>query len=141
MEYTHRGAYNKLFKRGNRMLPSEKDDKVYNALCVGMSLEDAYIYAGATPEEIRLDKADEHNQGRWQQAKGELEFGLLTDMRRVASKQIHQGRSEALQWQLEKFFPRYSAKPQPSTGTINIIVNKEKTDDITEVFDPSKEKG
>lgn len=121
------------------MLTSDKQDKVYNALLVGMSLEDAYLYAGLTPDEIRLDKEDELNQQKWQQTKAELEFSLLGDMQRVTSKQIAQGRSEALQWRLEKFFPRYSAKPQPNTGSINIIINKEKADDITEVFDPDND--
>lgn len=118
------------------MLTSEKEDMVHNALLVGMDLDDAYLYAGLSPTEIALDKEDDINQHRWQRVKKELEFSLLSDMRRVSSKQIAQGRSDALTWQLEKFFPRYSSKPQPNTGTINLILSKEDASDITEVFRP-----
>lgn len=118
------------------MLPADKQDKIYNALLVGMALEDAYIYAGCTPREIELDMEDPENQLLWQRVRGELEFSLLSDLRRVATKQIAQGRMDAITWQLEKFFPRYSSKAAPSTGTINLIVNKEDTKDIEEVYKP-----
>ena len=34
------------------ILTQAKEDKIYNALVIGMALEDAYIYAGLTPSEI-----------------------------------------------------------------------------------------
>ena len=118
------------------MLPEKKRDDVHNALLVGMDLADAYIYAGCTPREIELDKSDEESQAAWQQIIKSLEFSLLSGMDKVTSKQIAMGRSDALQWRLEKFFPRYSSKPQPSTGSITLVINKEAADDITEVFNP-----
>ena len=120
------------------MLPSDKRDAIHNALLVGMSLEDAYLYAGCTPNEIALDKEDHESQTNWQQVRSELEFSLLNDMSRVSSKQIAMGRSDALQWRLEKFFPRYSSKPQPEVGKITLVINKGDAEDITEVFKPKQ---
>ena len=34
------------------ILTQDKEDKIHNALIVGMALEDAYIYAGVTPQGI-----------------------------------------------------------------------------------------
>lgn len=116
------------------MLSSDKEDKVHNALLVGMSLEDAYLFAGLSPAEIALDAEDEESQLRWQRINKELEFTLLSNMQRVSSKQIAMGKSDATQWQLEKFFPRYSAKAQPATGNITLVLSKESSADITEVF-------
>ncbi len=116
------------------MLPSDKADAVYNALLVGMRLEDAYLFAGCTPNEIALDMEDEESQARWRQNKMQLEYSLLDDMRRVSSKQVAMGRNDALVWRLEHLFPdKYSSKPSTSPGSITLVLNKADASDIVEV--------
>ena len=40
------------------LLTQEKEDRIYNALVIGMALDDAYIYAGLTAQEIELVAED-----------------------------------------------------------------------------------
>jgi hypothetical protein len=112
------------------MLPQDKKDNIYNALIVGMTLEDAYIFAGCTPNEILLDKEDEESQLYWAHMHKQLEYTLLDNMKSVCLKQVAVGRHEATVWMLEKLFPRYAAKNLGDVGTINLVMkNREEDED------------
>lgn len=111
------------------MLTQDKKDKIYNALLVGMALEDAYIYAGLTPQEITEVTEDDRAQAEWRQLIKGFEFGLLGRMNEISQKQSRMGKEQATEWMLEKLFPRYSGKPQGDIGTININIQNQPGDD------------
>lgn len=98
----------------------EKKDLVSNAVIVGMSLEDAYVYAGLTPSEITTLEHDDDFQRQMHQQSRELERQLLVQMRQIADRQVRLGKENATAWLLEKLYPRYSSKPQESTAPITI---------------------
>lgn len=118
------------------MLTQEKEDAIFNALIVGMSLEDSYLYAGCSPQEILFDKEDEESQMKWRRTQKQLEFTLLNNMREVSRRQIAQGKQEATTWLLEKLYPRYAAKTPPELGTISLVMNNKQEDEdaVTTVF-------
>ncbi len=89
------------------MLSTEKEDRIYNALLVGMSLDDAYIYAGLTPQEIAYVSEDPVHQSKWARLYKEFEYGLLDNMSEIARKQVKIGKESATTWLLEKMFPRF----------------------------------
>lgn len=111
------------------MLTQDKKDKIYNALLVGMSLEDAYIYAGLTEQEIATVADDVRAQAEWRQLIKGFEFSLLNRMNEISQKQSRMGKEQATTWMLEKMFPRYSGKPQGDIGTININIQNQPGDD------------
>lgn len=102
------------------MLSEEKENKIYNALLIGMSLADAYVYAGLSPQEITIVSEDPEYQLKYARLNKEFEYRLLTDLHEVARKQVKMGKEAALTWMLEKMFPRYSSKPQNENPTVNI---------------------
>lgn len=122
------------------ILTQAKEDKIYNALVIGMALEDAYIYAGLSPAEIEAVAEDTALQLKWRQISKEFEFGLLNRMNEVSVKQAKLGREQATTWMLEHMFPRYSGKPQNEGGEVHLHFNNvdPATYDTVEIFDPHK---
>lgn len=102
------------------MIEQNKKDKIYNALIIGMTLEDAYVYAGLTPDEVVAVSDDMFLQAQWRQQQKELEVSLLNNMKSVADKQVKLGKSDATEWLLEHLYPRYSGKPKDNGGEIHI---------------------
>lgn len=125
------------------ILTQAKEDRIYNALVIGMALEDAYIYAGLTPKEIEAVAEDTEHQVKWKQLTKEFEFGLLTRMDEVSQKQARLGREQATTWMLEHMFPRYSGKPQNEGGEVHLHFNDvdPATYDTVEIFNPKADKG
>lgn len=119
------------------MISQDKKDKIYNALIIGMALEDAYIYAGLTQDEIKRVSEDDVLQAEWRSIIKSFEFTLLTRLDEVSKKQARMGKEAATTWMLEKMFPRYSGKPQGDVGTINInITPQADDDDCVEIHTP-----
>lgn len=123
------------------ILTQAKEDKIYNALVIGMALEDAYIYAGLTPSEIEGLAEDTEHQIKWKQLTKEFEFGLLNRMSEVSQKQAKMGREQATTWMLEHMFPRYSGKPQNEGGEVHLHFNNVDPVeyDTVEIFNPTPE--
>lgn len=123
------------------ILTQAKEDKIYNALVIGMALEDAYIYAGLTPSEIEGLAEDTEHQLKWKQLTKEFEFGLLNRMVEVSQKQAKMGREQATTWMLEHMFPRYSGKPQNEGGEVHLHFNNVDPVeyDTVEIFNPTPE--
>lgn len=106
-----------------KILTQSKEDKIYNALVIGMSLEDAYIYAGLTPMEIEAVAEDAEYQIKWKQLTKEFEFGLLNRMNEISQRQVRMGREPATTWMLEHMFPRYSGKPMNEMPDIHLHID------------------
>lgn len=121
------------------LISQKKQDAIYNALTVGMALEDAYIYAGLTAAEIEAVTTDIDYQAQLRQVLKDFEFGLLSDLREVQKRQIAVGRETAITWALEHMFPRYSGKPQNETGEVHLhFENKDPAlEDTVEIFKPT----
>lgn len=102
------------------LLTSEKEDKIYNALLVGMEIKDAFVYAGLTPKEIELVSEDEEHMRKYSAMTRELEFGLLSRMKDISQAQARRGCEHATTWLLEHMFPRYSGKPQNDMPDIHL---------------------
>lgn len=124
------------------ILTQAKEDKIYNALVIGMSLEDAYIYAGLTPDEIEAISEDAAHQTKYKQLTKEFEFNLLNRMNEVSQKQVRAGRETATTWMLEHMFPRYSGKPQNEGGEVHLHFNNVDPAkyDTVEIFNPKADK-
>lgn len=119
-------------------LTTEKEDKIYNALIIGMALEDAYIYAGLTPQEIENVVEDDYYQQKWRQLTKDFEYNLLNRLVSISEKQAKMGRETATTWMLEHMFPRYSGKPQNEGGEVHLHFNDVDpvTYDTVEIFNP-----
>lgn len=105
------------------ILTQQKEDKIYNALVIGMALEDAYIYAGLTPSEIEAIAEDADHQLKWKRLTKEFEYSLLNRMQEVSIKQAKLGREQATTWMLEHMFPRYSGKPMNEMPDIHLHID------------------
>jgi hypothetical protein len=105
------------------ILTQEKEDRIYNALVIGMSLDDAYIYAGLTPQEIEAVAEDDAHQIKWKQIIKGFEFGLLDRLNKVSEKQAKVGRETATTWMLEHMYPRYSGKPMNDMPDIHLHID------------------
>lgn len=104
-------------------LTIDKMDKIHNALIVGIALDDAYIYAGLTPQEIEAVSEDVTLQVKWHQIIKEYEYGLLKRMNDISVKQAKVGRETATTWMLEHLFPRYSGKPMNDMPDIHLHID------------------
>lgn len=104
-------------------LTVDKEDKIHNALIIGMALEDAYIYAGLTPQEIEAVAEDTQLQTKWHQIIKGYEFSLLKRMNDISQKQAKVGRETATTWMLEHEFPRYSGKPMNEHPPIHLHID------------------
>lgn len=124
-------------------LTTEKEDKIYNALIIGMALEDAYIYAGLTPQEIEKVVEDDYYQQKWRQLTKDFEYTLLNRLVSISEKQSKMGRETATTWMLEHMFPRYSGKPQNEGGEVHLHFNDvdPATYDTVEIFNPKEKSG
>lgn len=120
-------------------LTVDKEDKIHNALIIGMALEDAYIYAGLTPQEIEAVAEDVQLQTKWHQIIKGYEFSLLKRMNDVSQKQAKVGREQATTWMLEHMFPRYSGKPMNEHPPIHLHIDAADpaTYDTVEIHAPS----
>jgi putative heme degradation protein len=94
------------------MVDAKKLDKVYNALVVGMAIDDAYIYAGLTPDEIAEVSVSTQLQARWSEVQKSHEFFLLGKLGEVIEKQARMGKENAITWSLEHMYARYGGKGQ-----------------------------
>lgn len=124
-------------------LSTEKEDKIYNSLIIGMALEDAYIYAGLTPQEIEKVVEDDYYQQKWRQLTKDFEYNLLNRLVSISEKQAKMGRETATTWMLEHMFPRYSGKPQNEGGEVHLHFNDVDpvTYDTVEIFNPKEKSG
>lgn len=104
-------------------ITTDKQDKIHNALLVGIALEDAYIYAGLTAQEIEAVAEDTELQLKWHRIIKEYEFGLLERMNDISRKQAKVGRETATTWMLEHMFPRYSGKPMNEHPPIHLHID------------------
>lgn len=104
-------------------LTQEKEDRIYNALIIGMALDDAYIYAGLTAQEIELVSEDTVLQTKFKKYVKETEYGLLKRMNDISQKQAKVGRESATTWMLEHMFPRYSGKPMSDMPDIHLHID------------------
>ena len=104
-------------------LTQEKEDRIYNALVIGMALEDAYIYAGLSPQEIELITEDTEHQLKYKRLSKEHEFGLIKRMNAISEKQAKLGREQATTWMLEHMYPRYSGKPMSEMPDIHLHID------------------
>ena len=104
-------------------LTQEKEDRIYNALIIGMALDDAYIYAGLTAQEIELVAEDTALQVKFKKYVKETEYGLLKRMNDISQKQAKVGRESATTWMLEHMFPRYSGKPMSDMPDIHLHID------------------
>ena len=104
-------------------ITTDKEDKIHNALIIGMALEDAYIYAGLTPQEIEAVTEDTALQVKWHQIIKGYEFTLLKRMNEISQKQAKVGRETATTWMLEHEFPRYSGKPMNDMPPIHLHID------------------
>lgn len=106
------------------MIDERQKDAIYNALLVGMALDDAYVYAGLTPAEISEVSESEPLQREWAHVTKQHEFNLLATLQGVIEKQKHMGKEGAVTWALEHMYPRYGNKPtadgQPLTINLNV---------------------
>ena len=105
------------------LLTQDKEDRIYNALVIGMALDDAYIYAGLTAQEIELVSEDTDLQVKFKKYIKEKEYGLLKRMDEISQKQAKIGREGATAWMLEHFYPRYSGKPMNDMPDIHLHID------------------
>lgn len=102
-----------------------KQDLIYNAILIGMSLQDAYIYAGCTEAEILQLSEDEEFQMRMAKLSKEFEYGLLEKLGSVIDKQVNRGCESALTWLLTKTNPRYTDKPQATLPDLHLHIDSQ----------------
>ena len=107
------------------MVSSHKLDLIHNALLIGMSLDDAYIFASCTEEEIIEIKENDRLQAEYQSMLRAFEYQLLEKLGKVIDKQVNMGRENALTWMLEKTNPRYTNKPTLTLPEIKLNVVRE----------------
>lgn len=100
-----------------------KQDLIYNALLVGMSLNDAYVYAGCTEAEILAYSEDAEQQAQWARVQKGFEYGLLEKLQVVIDKQVNRGSESALTWLLQKTNPRYTDKPQAALPDLHLHID------------------
>lgn len=122
------------------MIPGFKKDKIYNALIIGMALEDAYIYAGLNPAEIEAVTEDDELQREFHEQIKSFEFVLLNRINEISQKQVRMGKEAATTWMLEHMFPRYSGKPQAEGGQVHLhFADSDPAKlDTVEVFNPNE---
>ena len=90
---------------------------------VGIALEDAYIFAGLTAQEIEAVAEDTELQLKWHRIIKEYEYDLLKRMNDISQKQAKVGRETATTWMLEHMFPRYSGKPMNDMPDIHLHID------------------
>lgn len=91
---------------------SQALDEIYDALVAGMNMEEAYAYAGLTPEQIEYCNNNLQLQLQWKKVTYSLEYDLLNRMNDISKFQASVGNHAATTWMLEHYFSRF-AKVQP----------------------------
>ena len=99
-----------------------KPDLIYNALMVGMSLNDALVYANCTEAEMLEYTSDDYMR-HWNSVQKGLEYGLLEKLQSVIDKQVNRGSESALTWLLTKTNPRYTDKPQSTLPDLHLHID------------------
>ena len=103
-------------------ITADQQDAIYNALLVGMTLKDAYVFAGLSPSQIASVEEDEQSQLKWHQLIKQHEYSLLTDLNSIVDKQKKMGKEGAVTWTLEHMYPaRYANKSAGDGKTVNIV--------------------
>lgn len=117
------------------MLDTQQKDAIFNALLIGMALDDAYIYAGLSPEEIERVSEDDALQREWAIIRKRHEFSLLSRLDKIIDKQVHMGKEGATTWALEHMYPRYVNKAQDGTKIVSISFGEKDpaTEDTVEI--------
>ena len=112
-----------------------KEDLIYNALLVGLSLKDAFIYAGCTESEMSAIMADDDKMAYYNQLARQFEFSLLEKLQVVADKQVNLGKEAALTWMLERVNPdRWGGKAKTDElPDVHIHLSDEDTSKVMEV--------
>jgi len=118
-----------------------KSDLIYNALTVGLSLKDAFIYAGCTEQEISDILADDRQMAYYNQLARQLEYRLLEKLQAVADKQMNMGKEAALTWMLERVNPdRWGGKAKTDElPDVHIHLSNENVEDCMEIHKPSND--
>ena len=119
-------------------ITAEQHDAIYNALLIGMTLKDAYVYAGFSPAQIAAAEEDEQLQLRWHQLIKQHEFALLDDLKGIIEKQTKMGKEGAVTWALEHMYSaRYANKTAGEGKTVNIVFGSKDpvTEDTVEIHD------
>jgi hypothetical protein len=116
------------------MITQQQEDDIYNALLVGMAMDDAYVFAGLSPRQMVEISEDQEKQLMFRRLTRQLEFSLLDNMVTTSKRQMSQGKCDATTWLLEKLYPRYKGVATDNSGKIEIICNKsEHIDDIRDI--------
>lgn len=102
-------------------ISTTQEDAISNALLIGMAREDAFVYAGLSPQQIADIAEDEEWQSRLRKLEKEHEYDLLARLKSIITKQERAGKEGAVTWALEHMYPRYSNKPQEEGK--QIIIN------------------
>lgn len=110
-----------------------KQDLIYNALLIGMSLNDAYIYAGCTEDEILEYSEDEVLQQIWAGVQKQFEYSLLEKLGTVIDKQVNRGSESALTWLLQRLNPRYTDKPQSQLPDLHLHIDSQDPEEYENV--------
>lgn len=104
-------------------MTQKERDTIDNALLIGMSLEDAYIYAGVTPSVIASLAEDDEWQRHVAKRRKEHEFSLLRRLDDVQEKQVRMGKEGAITWALEHMYPaRYANKQQGDGKVVQVVI-------------------
>lgn len=100
----------------------QKKDLILNGLKAGMDLDDLFIMARCSPNEILTLKADEYFMSDCKCAPKELEIDLLKQLHQAILVQTDKGKDHGVTWLLGKINPRYSDRPEngDKPGIINI---------------------
>lgn len=118
-----------------------KKDLIFNALLVGMNLQDAYIYAGCTEREILEFSENAELQLEWQMISKKTEYGLLEKLQTVIDKQVNRGSESALTWFLQRLNPRYTDKPLPTLPDLHLHIDSTDPEemDTVRIYNTSRE--
>lgn len=101
------------------MIEQSKIDNIFNALLVGMTTNDAFLYAGLNEDELYEATTSPHYVRTFQQYSKQLEFHLLSNVKRIADdKELN-----ANTWLLEHLYPRYSQKGQVDGAEIRLVMS------------------
>jgi hypothetical protein len=103
-------------KRGRPLvLDPEKQREILAIISVGCSQNMAAKYVGCSPQTIRREAArDPKFAKKLRQAKGNVELGLIRNIRNAANKEQYW---RAAAWALERFFPEKYARRGPDVIT------------------------
>ena len=115
-----------------------KSDLIYNALMIGLSLKDAFIYAGLTEAEMSEILSDDERMAYYNQIARQFEYSLLEKLQTVADKQMNMGKEAALTWLLERVNPdRWGGKGKTEDlPDVHIHLSNEDISDVMEVHKP-----